>query len=218
MRTSKEVFEIYDADNNNFMGTGFRLNQSRVVLTARHVVKGKNRIRVSWKNPKSGFTTTSPSIYNHPDADLSAIFLDFDIPNSLESFILYNKMRDVSKETKVCTCGYPWFPSADIHSNIKVRFQKGRFKGFFLETRYGYRYLSSEYDFIVKHGQSGSPIFLTNDKKTVIGLVSFCHTPNKENKWIGRKNGYTGGIYLPELSPWINAIVQMGKRSINHKI
>ena len=195
----KATFKIYD--RNRFQGTGFRLNNSNIVFTAKHVMKGCNKVSVRahyCKNANQKFLVHS--VYGHPTADLVALFLEGEGWEGSESFPLHCSNGLPSLGTDICMYGYT---TIKLDGDPQDRFLKGYIqRTHFEDWKYG-KFWAFEGSFNSTAGLSGSPIFLDNESKDVVGLLwgsdlaayKSCHR-------------YAQAVYLPALSDWIDEMVE----------
>ena len=200
MDFQKATFAIYNKEN--FKGTGFRLNNLSIIFTAKHVVKECKEVFVRSMGCKgSNIRLFSDFIYGHPTADIAAIFVDVGKWEDTESFPLHYRNGLPSLGTEIFAYGYNRYNRYNrvVNDSIQDRFHKGIIQRTYFEDWYQEKFWAFECSFSCIDGNSGSPIFLNNERKEVIGM-EYRDIHDTRNKY----TVLTGGVYLPSVSDWID--------------
>ena len=199
MDFQKATFKIYY--NNQFKGTGFRVNNSGIIFTAKHVIRGCDKVSVRSVHCKcSNLRIHSSCFYGHPDADLAALFLEGEGWEDSESFPLHRASGLPSLGTNISTYGYTCIKQ---DGNPEGRFLKGYIQRTQFDEWKNEKFWSFEGSFASTNGLSGSPVFLDNENKDVIGLL-YC----SEAATYRASFRYMHAVHLPSVSDWIDGMIQ----------
>lgn len=181
MRTislANRVFKILSSerlltkDRNPHLGTGFSVLNSRIVVTAGHVVENCHDL-VVYSAPAFSVDRTS-LIFRHPSADIAALVVSKKFSENVESWDL---LSDPSNDSEIFIGENVWsigYPQLGIEKPIPERLLKGHIMRMFNDCVSGTEHF--EVAMPAFFGQSGSPILLQSIHKIrdtkAIGLVS----------------------------------------------
>lgn len=187
-------------------GTGFRVCQPDVVLTADHVVGDMepNQIRIIRRDTSQSFTPTR--IERHPSADVAGLFLRGTDTADLECFNIGTPIRPGLLGTDVQSYGFP-----STLQPFRRRLAKGH-----IQARYrlgpplipNYQYDAFELTFPAFGGMSGSPVFLDEDwsqeRFSVLAVLTRSY-PAFDEKAESRAD-WAIGLAIAPLQEWLDGL------------
>ncbi len=154
----------------NFAGTAFELEERGLFVTSSHVLGGvddPSRVRIFLDHnncPKASV------FHKHPQADVTVLMVKHTM--ELSPLKLDRGPADTRSEhnfgEEVMSYGYPSRPLENDHVELEPRLMRGN-----VQREFKYQgYSAYELSFPVLHGQSGSPVILSNPPNSVIGVVT----------------------------------------------
>ena len=153
-----------------FAGMAFELKKSGLFITSSHVlgqISEPKRVHIFLDYDNYPQATT---LYKHPRADVAVLIADHAMDLSPLELDRGPEDHEGSHNfgQEVMSYGYPSRPIDSNKFELEPRLMRGS-----VQRKFKYRgYSEYELSFPVLHGQSGSPVLLSNPPNSVIGVVT----------------------------------------------
>lgn len=205
----RRVFMVFQVTTTEVqpVGTAFGIERPGLVLTARHVVEGKQEasLRLCCTSYRPLVHKRIDHIVSHPEADIAALVLEPD--DRLDHFDIGTPEKGFAEfplGEGVASYGFP-----SVKEQVQPRFMKGHIQRHFRNRDHGYDYRAFELAFPAFPGQSGSPVFKDSNRQEVVGLVTAStsyFSTKRDSGQLTAAGFWAIGASITPLSEWVRTI------------
>lgn len=218
------IVSVERTGHSKILGTGFRLHRPDLLITAKHVVAGTDRIYAADVEPnqsgvEEGFEerVLIPSkrtlVPDDGGADLAAVILEETAPRECFTLAPKNGPDSVGNVlgAPVASFGHPVGPEPD---RISPRIMFGHVQRRFVHITNEHKYLAYELGFPAFPGQSGSPVMLDSprlrSRDNVLAVVTSSMVYS--NRSSAASATWAIGLALWPFADWIASITSTMRR------